>query len=191
MPVTARSKTRVSSFAVLFSLRSVVEFLLLLAFCLFGTALHAQTLEIKLVNGRDGRPIAGKCIYVWVGDRSKTSSGPLLQTETDRSGSAVLRLTHADGEINTQSQLLSCGLRGLINPVVKYGDTISVRAGYVLCQRNTPDYSWLARTDFSTEEVLQRGIVTANICGKATASPKPGEVILFVRPLSWWEKLKQ
>jgi hypothetical protein len=46
-------------------------------------------------------------------------------------------------------------------------------------------------TNFSTEEILQHGVATANTCGKATASPKPGEVILFVRPLTWWEKLKQ
>jgi hypothetical protein len=33
--------------------------------------------------------------------------------------------------------------------------------------------------------------LTDNDCGKATASPKPGELIIFVRPLTWWEKLKQ
>ena len=79
---------------------------------------------------------------------------------------------------------------GVINPVVKYGDTIGINTGYVLCQSHTSDYSWLARMDFSTEKVLQSGIVTANTCGKATASPKPGEVTLFVRPLTWWEKVK-
>jgi len=84
-----------------------------------------------------------------------------------------------------------CKGQGVTNPLVKYGDTISVRAGYVLCQPHTPDYSWLAMRDFSTEEVLQRGVATANTCGAATASPKPREVTLFVRPLSWWERMKQ
>jgi hypothetical protein len=41
------------------------------------------------------------------------------------------------------------------------------------------------------KQVVQQGIVTANTCGKATASPKPGEVTIFVRPLTWWEQLKQ
>lgn len=84
-----------------------------------------------------------------------------------------------------------CGLSGVTNPVVKYGDAISIRAGYVLCQPHTPDYSWLVMTDFSTKEILQHGIVGANTCGKATASSKPRELIIFVRPLTWWEKLKQ
>jgi hypothetical protein len=31
-----------------------------------GTALHAQEIGIKLVNGQNGRPIAGTCVNVWV-----------------------------------------------------------------------------------------------------------------------------
>ena len=54
----------------------------------------------------------------------------------------------------------------------------------MLCQLRKPDDSWLAMTDFSTKKVLEEGIVTANTCGKATASPKPGELVIFVRPLT-------
>ena len=107
------------------------------------------------------------------------------------SGTIRLRLTHEDRKTNDESQRLACGLAGSTNPIAKYGDTISVDAGYALCQPRTPDYSWLAGADFSTEEVLQHGVATANTCGKATASPKPGEAILFVSPLTWWEKMKQ
>ncbi|HEV2233150.1 MAG TPA: hypothetical protein VGV68_07080 [Terriglobia bacterium] len=115
----------------------------------------------------------------------------MLETQTDNNGVITVRLTKEDMEINTQTQRLACGLSGVINPVVKYGDTISIRPGFVLCQPRTPDYSWLAMVDFSTKKVIQSGSITANTCGKATASPKPGELIIFVRPLSWWEKLKQ
>lgn len=191
MPIIHRSKTHVGVSTPRLFLRSAVQLLLFLSMCLSGTAFHAQTVEIKLVNGRDGRPVASKCIYVWVGDRSNRSSGPLLQTQTDKDGVAPLRLTQEGSQMSDQTQHLACGLSGVINPLVKYGDTISIRAGYVLCQTRTPTYSWLAMVDFSTKEVLQHGIATANNCGKATGSPKPGEVIIFVRPLSWWEKLKQ
>jgi hypothetical protein len=44
---------------------------------------------------------------------------------------------------------------------------------------------------FSTKEVLQKGIVMPNTCGKAMASPIPGVVVIFVRPLSWWQIFKQ
>jgi hypothetical protein len=189
MPVNTHHRSRIGSSPIRFSSKSL-ELLALLALCSLGPVLRAQTIEIKLVNGKSGRPLGNTCMYVWVGDKSNPNSGPLLETQTDNNGSVILRLDREHSEINNQSQMLVCGLRGVINPTVKYGDTISVRAGYVLCQPDIPDYSWLASTDFSTKEVLQRGIVTANTCGKATAPLKFREVVLFVRPLSWWEKLK-
>ncbi|MGC0775442.1 MAG: hypothetical protein WB543_21085 [Candidatus Acidiferrum sp.] len=155
-----------------------------------GAALHAQTISIKLVDGRNGRPMADKCINVWVGDRAAPQSRPFLETQTDKNGVADLRLTGQGAEINNQNQQLACGLQGVIQPVVKYGDTIAIGSDYMLCQARLPDGSWQALEGFSTKDALQSGIATANTCGKATASPKPGEVILFVRPLTLWEKLK-
>lgn len=192
MPMKLHAETQTKSVPFQCYSRTTLQILILLALCSLETVLHAQTLDIKLVNGRNGHPIARTCLYVWVGDRSNPNSGPLLETETDKDGSAVLNLAdgHA-GEINNPTQQLVCGLPGVVKPTVKYGDTIRVRAGYVLCQPHAPDYSWLAATDFSTKEVLQHGIVTGNNCGKATASLKPGQLIIFVRPLSWWEKMKQ
>lgn len=174
-------------FAALFTFSLSV----LLVFALSGTAVRAQTVELKIVNGRNGHPVADRCMYVWVGDRSNPSSGPLLGTQTDKEGIIRLRLTRGDRRTNNESQRLACGLAGSIEPVANYGDTISVRTGYALCEPRTADYSWLARADFSTDEALRHGVVTANTCGKATAPPKPGAVILFVRPLTWWEKLKE
>jgi len=37
-------------------------------------------------------------------------------------------------------------------------------------------------------DVLAHGTVAANKCGKATAQPIPGQLVLFVRPAHWWEK---
>ena len=110
---------------------------------------------------------------------------------TDTNGIAWLRLTDKDSDINIRNRWDRCGDFGVNNPVVKYDDSFRINAGYVLCQLHTHDYSWLAMTDFSTKQVLQQGVVTANTCSKVRASPEPGEVILFVRPLTWWEKLKQ
>lgn len=187
MPMTERSKTRVRISAVRLFFRSVVQLLVLLAFGSSGTVLCAQTVEIKLVNGRNGRPMAGTCVNVWVGTERKAA----MAIPTDENGVARLPLTDKDGEIDINNRWKGCGDFGVINPVVKYNDSLRINAGYVLCQSRTPDHSWLAVTDLSTKEVLQHGIATTNTCGKATASPKPGEVILFVRSLSWWEKLKQ
>jgi hypothetical protein len=45
--------------------------------------------------------------------------------------------------------------------------------------------------DLSTSRVLHEGVTMTNTCGKPNAKAKPGEVIIFVRPLTFWEKLKE
>ena len=187
MPVTKQRMTRLRVFATGVFFWSAMQLLVLLAFGPSGTVLCAQTVEIKLVDGTNGRPMVGTCVNVWVGNERKQA----MAIPTDENGVARLRLIDRDGEIDIHNRWKGCGDFGTINPVVKYNDSLRINAGYVLCQSPTPDYSWLALTDFSTEQVLHRGIVTANTCGKATASPKPGHLIIFVRPLSWWDKLKQ
>lgn len=165
----------------------LVPLVLLLTLHSFGTFLRAQTIEVKLIDGRNGHPILNTCVNVWVGSRQKDA----LAIPTDKNGFARLRLTDNDAEVNIQDRWKGCGEFGIINPVVKYGSSVSVNAGYVLCQRQATDYSWLAVKDYPTNELVRQGVVTDNTCGKATASPRPGELIIFVRPLSFWEKFKQ
>lgn len=191
MPMTESIRAHELNTRLKSPLGKLVQVLVLMILALSGTILRAQTVEIKLVNGKNGRPMANQCISVWVGDRSKPSSGPLLNTQTDRSGVTTIRLADEDTKVSVDNEHLACGLLGVINPTVKFGNTISIRTGYASCKPHAPNYSWLAMMDFSTGEALRQGIVTPNVCGKATAVPKAGEVIVFVRPLSWWEKLKQ
>jgi hypothetical protein len=163
--------------------RSLAQFLMLLAFTSTSTFLCAQTVTIKLVNGRNGRQMAPTCVGVWVRQDRKD----LISIPTDKDGIARLRLTDNDDEIDIQNRWKDCGLFGVVNPVVKYDDTLRIDVGYALCLQG-PDYSLLANTGISTMQLLYQGIVMPNTCGKATASPKPGELIIFVRPFSWWER---
>lgn len=160
---------------------------------LSGTALRAQAVSIKLVNGRNGKPIADKCIRVGVGDKSDLKgrgwSGGDMQT--DASGVVTLHLVVGNAAINTQDERRGCAGGVVASPVLKYGNTIGVRPFLAFCQPHGSNYSWLGFEVFSTTNVLQQGVVTPNTCGKARASPKPGQIILFVRPLSWWEKMKE
>jgi hypothetical protein len=167
--------------------KRVAVLLLLLITASWSKGVQAQSIQIKLVNGRNGRPMAHTCVNVGV---DQLHVGHMLAVPTDEHGVARFRFTYYDPEVNTQNRWQGCGDFGVINPVVKYSDHIGINVGYVLCETRTQDYSWLAIRTFSTAEVLQHGIVTANACGKATASPEPGDVIIFVRPLTWWEKFK-
>ena len=167
--------------------RRVVQSAVLIISACIGISLCAQSLEIKLVDGRNGLSMAGACVNTWVGSDRKEA----LAIPTDDAGVARLRLTVRDNEIDIHNRAQICGDFGVVNPVVKYEDTLRVNAGYVLCDSHKQDYSWLAIASLSTKELIQRGIVTPNFCGKATTSPTPGQVTIFVRPLTWWEKLKQ
>ncbi len=139
------------------------------------------------MNGRTGRATADTCLNVWVGNERKSA----MAIPTGKDGVASLRLTDQDAGINTQNQWKGCGDFGVTNPVVKYASSIRVNTGYVLCQVRQPDHTWLATQTFSTKEVLESGFVTPNTCGKARASPNPAEIVIFVRPLTLWEKLKE
>lgn len=186
MPVAGRRAKIMQRFLRRFaSLAAALPIVLVAGPC--GLKLHAQTIQIRLLNGKTGRPLVGKCVNVWVGSTQKWA----VALPTDKGGVASLTLTRKDSEVDTQHQWKGCGPPGVANPVFRYESTIRINAGFVVCQPHKPDYSWLATMTFSTQRVLKSGIVSPNRCGKATAAPEPGEVILFVRPLTWWEKLKQ
>ncbi|HWW24242.1 MAG TPA: hypothetical protein VNY78_10075 [Edaphobacter sp.] len=148
---------------------------------------QAETIKIKLVNGRNGQPIAASHVNVWVGTERKEA----IVIPTDGNGVASLQLTRNTAEINIPTPSNDRGSVVVASPVVKYDDSLQINVGYVLCQPNVGDYSWLKTMDLTTSRVLQEGIAMANTCGKSRWPAKPGEVIIFVRPLNWWERLKE
>jgi hypothetical protein len=163
----------------------LLRFFMVLLVGLWGGGTHAQTIRIKLVNGKNGHPMGHKCVNVGV-----DHVNDMLVIPTDKEGVASLRLTDKDTEINTQDHWSACGGYGVISPVVKYSNVIDINVGFVICLPHVSDYSWLKTAAFSKKKILESGIVMPNACGKAKASPEPGEVIIFVRPLTWWEKFK-
>jgi len=126
-------------------------------------------------------------VDVWVG----TKRIEAMAIPTDKDGIARLRLTDNDDEVDLHMREKHIGDDVVIGPIMKYDENVRVNVPFVICYPHVRDYSWLAVTNISTKQLLQQGIVWPNTCGKATASPKPGELIIFVRPLSFWEKFKQ
>ena len=169
---------------------AIVKFLMWLFLILYGASLSAQTLEITLVDGRNGRPMVGPSshVNVWVGTERKEA----IVIPTDRNGVARLRLTLNTGEINIPNPSEDRVSIVVDHPVVKYNESFEINAPYALCVSGGSNYSWLMIEQFSTKEILQHGYVSPNTCSrKVTVAPHPGQVILFVRPLTWWEKFKE
>jgi hypothetical protein len=166
----------------------IVKFLMSLFLILYGASLSAQELEITLVDGRNGRPMVGPSshVNVWVGSERKEA----IVIPTHENGVARIQLTLSPGEVNIPNSKNN-GSIVLEHPLVIYDESFQINTPYVLCAPEGSNYSWLRIGNFSTKEILLHGYASPNTCGKVTASPQPGQVILFVRPLTWWEKLKQ
>jgi hypothetical protein len=146
---------------------SAAQVLVLFVLAASATLLHGQALTIKILNGRSGHSMASGHVNVWVGNQRKEA----MAIPTDKNGIARLRLTDHDSEVNISNRCKNCGTFGVVNPVVKYDDSLRINAGYVLYQPQTPDYSWLDIREISTKQLMREGIVMPNTCGKATASP--------------------
>lgn len=185
MPTIERIRNRVRILWQRLFRSGVTQLLTLFLFGSFGTVFGAQKVEIKLVDARSGLAVSHTCV-----DLGADHMGHMVSIPTDKDGVAHFYITDTDADVDTQKHWAECGNWGVIDPVVRCSDGFfGLHVGYVLCQYRKRDSSWLATMRFSTKEVLQQGIVMSNRCGKATASPKPGMVVIFVRPLSWWQGL--
>src|SRR5581483_2825393 len=69
--------------------------------------------------------------------------------------------------------------------------------GYIICQ----EYGKIASGEpapppaeriptYRISQILESGVAGANTCGKARAEPKPGQLVLFARQRTFWEKMK-
>jgi hypothetical protein len=125
-------------------------------------------------------------VNVWVGGERKEA----IAIPTDDKGVARLQLTLNSNEVNVPN---STGHGTIVanHPVVKYDESFRINAPYVLCESGEGNRSPLELKNFITKEVLNHGYASGNTCGKVTASPQPGQVVLFVRPLTFMEKMKQ
>jgi hypothetical protein len=157
----------------------------------FGAPLKAQQIRIRALNARNGKPIAHECINVSLGSWHGTDILPA----TNRDGVAVLDLE--GDEIRTEA---ACAGRPARVRRPAGVDTLSVIGDYyVVCQ----EYGTVIPGEpaargplaelapsYPIERILQSGISAANTCGKFRAQAKPGELILYMRPLSFLEKLR-
>jgi hypothetical protein len=110
----------------------------------------------------------------------------MLVLLSDKNGIASLRL--ADYNVDHGEE---CGIHQIGNYVrntIVDGDYLRIGIDqYLMCQPHMPNTNRHLIENIPTNQVVDQGFVTPNTCGKFTASPKPGELIIFIRPFSFWE----
>lgn len=139
--------------------KSGVRLPLLLGLSLFLVAgCTGQTITVRLLNGKNGKPITDREFNIWLGDRGN-----------------VLRNTDSNGEIKMY-----------IADVTPR--TIRVLPDFRFDCRSKQDFGRGDRIEYSLDEILSRGVVSQNLCGSAESRLYPGVLIIFVRPRTFMEK---
>jgi hypothetical protein len=125
-----------------------------------GICSAQETITVRIVDSRDARPIKGQRIWLQYYPHDERNIERVHKVSTPQ-GMAIFQLPQSKPE----KVFISLGL----------GDT-----------------SCSGQGEFKTEELLKNGVTLAGNCplNKSVSglSAKPGEVILFARPQSWWHR---
>ena len=159
---------------------------------LAASSLPAQEIHIRVLNARNGKPVAGACMSVYFGTWHVNSD---MWAGTNQEGVAVLHFVNhfwvAESGCHgwKKESYFPSGL-----------GTIAIQNDFhVDCQELAPGLDksghfvpieWRYPT-YSIKRILESGIAGSNICGKARAEAKPGELIVFARRASLLEKLRE
>jgi hypothetical protein len=135
---------------------------LLCALLIVPCVSHAQTVEIhiRIVNGKNGRPIKNETLRVWT-TRNHVDAD---LWPTDATGSVLLKV---DG-----------------NAQIALDENLNASC------RTLPANQQSFQLLYSVAEILNKGISAENTCGTIRVTAKPGELILFERPFTLMEKVK-
>jgi|ERR1700678_2768202 hypothetical protein len=182
---------------VRFVLISLMFQFLFIVCVLFSSSiqLYAQEIHVRVLNGRNGEPIRNDCVDVFV-----PGIVSALVIPTDKLGVALLHVEGEHAGPPTVASGKACGGLATSNPTVGSADSIQISSDYyVACQEYRPvipSEPIAGRpTDrmpsYSIAKILNSGAAAGNTCGELRVKAKPGELIVFVRPLHWWERMKQ
>lgn len=136
---------------------------LLTGFCLAQNSpvtSGTTTVTVRLLNGRNGKPIKDDTPNIWVGNAARPNNP----------------LTNSHGDVLVQID------------VPQPQETIRVLSNWYADCRFEGDRDDGMHVNYSLDEVLRKGVVSENVCGKRSVEPIPGVLVLFVRPRTFWER---
>jgi len=147
-------------------------------------AVRGQEIRVKFLDARNGRPVTYEAAQTWV----ETLSWPSCWHQLTTKGNSHLRLYRPQhqGNLAHQGKEISLLSEGATIPPgpVRIAAAPTVAAGICWDLGPLREGPW-----YPISEILQHGAVSENRCGKATAKPKPGELILFIKPIPAWKRI--
>lgn len=165
-------------------LRTLAEIAaVLLVLLAASSSAQSQEIRVRFLDGQTGHPVTYEAAQMWVG----TGTRLLLASAKNKEGTATFLYTgHSIRAVwppNTKVRNIETEVSvALGSERIAVAPTVATD----ICWDMGPSHigPW-----YPVSEILQRGAVSENRCGKATAKAEPGELILFIKPLSVWRRL--
>lgn len=161
--------------------KAVIASLVLLG---VSSTARGQEIRVKFLDARNGRPVTYEAAQIWVGTSTRQLTAPANNKQgtatflyTDHSIKAIWPPKTKESRYFPRELTVPPGLERIAAaPIVAAG----------ICWDMGPAHigPW-----YSISDVLQNGALSENHCGKATAKPKPGELILFIKPIPAWKRI--
>jgi hypothetical protein len=138
-----------------------------------------KDLRIRVLDARNGHPLTNICLNVSLG----MWHGADLSAPTNKNGVAVLHLSAGTISAEVPTDPRCIGGFPTRAELPQGEDRIAPANGGNDChpKRHPP-----APPAYSIREIMERGVVGENICGKVRVEARPGELIFFVRPTPWY-----
>ena|SRR5579872_4859836 len=158
------------------ALRTAILSCILFAVAPIGLLAQTATIHVRVIDGRTGNNLSGMNLA-------------FVDYHTDRDGS-----THADlnGRMTVETSV--DGDSYIANPDA-HGVLVFNGLGsgfWIPCTRqkfyDSHPRTYGSEHLYPVSTILASGLVASNSCSRRTATAKPGELIIFVRPATWWEK---
>lgn len=150
--------------------------------CVYAiSAQQPATIHVLLLDGNNGKPLK-------IGNTGKADA-PLWLTIFANCGPGHICFFpdkryswRVDGDGWTEVPIIE-NLKSL--QLMKPTDQLAY------CQGTPDKYGALDKDpEFAVDEILRRGVVAPNTCNThLNIQPRPGVLIFFLRPLTWWEQL--
>jgi hypothetical protein len=164
----------------------------------FAPLVSAQEIDIRVLNARNGEPVTNECLNISLG----SWHGGDLIAPTSKKGIVILKFEDdkvaADGVSPDP-----CRGASILGPktVPKATNAITVSSDYyVACQEHgkiisgepaAPGLRGDLMPSYPIKQILEKGLSASNTCGKFRAEIKPGELIFYVRPRFFLERMRQ
>jgi hypothetical protein len=137
---------------------------------LADTADRAPTISILLLDGNSGKPMSGVGLFI----------NPDCGQACVFPGNRFSWTTNSAGEIELPALQNLRKLR-----LMKPSDN------FMYCQESENHNVNIINPDsFAVDDILRTGVKAPNTCNRwISVKPRPGQLIFFLRNLSWWEQL--